>query len=158
MAIDLTSIGVRTLWAAEVTKGVTPTTAARFTGVKSIPELTSDPEALETTTLDALEFKTYIPGLKDLGGALGLTANLSQELKDQWDDMMTAYETAAAAEKRLWMFFDIPGIDEAFGFTFQPTPMSPGAIEVNSVLETTLYVTPTNEPAWVTKPTVPTVP
>lgn len=154
MAIDLTSIGVRTLWAAEITAGTKPTTAARFTGIKSIPELTSEPEALETTTLDALEFRTYIAGLKDLGGSLGLTANLSQDLKDEWDDMMTAFETASDAEKALWMFFDIPGISEAFAFTFQPTPMSPGAIEVNSVLETTLYVTPTNEPAWVTKPTV----
>lgn len=158
VAIDLSTIGVKTAWAAEETAGTMPTTATRLMGIKSIPEMTSQPEALDSTTLDALEFRTYISGLKDLGGALGLTANLTQALKDAWDDVMTAYGTAKTDGKQLWLFFVIPGIDEAFGFTFQPTAMSPGAIEVNSVLETTLYVTPTNEPAWVTAPTIPATP
>jgi hypothetical protein len=153
-AIDLSTIGVKVGWAAETTAGTMPTTATRLYGLKSIPALSSAPESIETTTLDALEFKTYIAGLKDLGGALEITANLTQQLKDAWAAVMTAYDTALAAGKALWLFVVIPGLDEAFGFTFQPTAMSPGEIAVNSVLETPLSVTPLNEPAWVTAPTL----
>lgn len=153
-AIDLSTIGVKIGWAAETTAGTMPSTATRLYGLKSIPALSSAPESIETTTLDAEEFKTYIAGLKDLGGALELTANLTQKLKTDWAAVMTAYDTALTAGLSLWLFIDIPGLDEAFGFTFQPTAMSPGAIEVNSVLETPLSVTPLNEPAWVAKPTI----
>ena len=152
--INLSTIGIKIGWAPEVTAGTRPTTATRLYGLKSIPALSSAPESIETTTLDAEEFKTYIAGLKDLGGALEITANLTQKLKDDWGDVMTAYDTAAARGLSLWLFIIIPGLDEAFGFTFQPTALSPGEIGVNAVLETPLSVTPLNEPAWVAKPTI----
>lgn len=154
--IDLSTIGVTTSWAPETTAGTMPATIAvykRLHGINSIPALTSAPESIETTTLDELEFKTYISGLKDLGGALELGANLTQALKDEWEAVMTAYDTAKAAAKALWLLIDIPGLDEAFAFTFQPTAMSPGEIAPNGLLSTTLSVTPLNEPAWVTRPT-----
>lgn len=153
MAINLSTAGIKLKYAVETTKGTRPTSGyTALTGAKTTPSLNPSPETLETTTLDELEYKTYIDGLKDLGGALEFTFNLTQELVDQWDTLMTAYETAKAAEKATWFVIDIPGLTKAFYFTGNPSAMGLPETSVNSVLEVTNYITPTNAPASYDKP------
>ena len=92
MAIELSTAGVSLQYAVEVTAGERPTTGyAPITGIKSIPSLNPAPDTIETTDLSQTEFKTYIDGLKDLGGALEFTANLTQELQTLWDTIVAAY-------------------------------------------------------------------
>ena len=153
MAINLSTAGIKLKYAVESTKGTRPTSGyTALTGAKSTPSLNPSPETLETTTLDELEYKTYIDGLKDLGGALEFTFNLTQELVEQWDTLMAAYETAKAAEKATWFVIEIPGLTKAFFFTGNPSAMGIPETSVNSVLEITNYITPTNAPASYDKP------
>lgn len=153
MAINLSTAGIKLKYAVESTKGARPTSGyTALTGAKTTPSLNPSPETLETTTLDELEYKTYIDGLKDLGGALEFTFNLTQELVEQWDALMTAYTTAKAAEKSTWFMIDIPGLTKAFYFTGNPSAMGLPETSVNSVLEVTNYITPTNAPASYDKP------
>ena len=153
MAINLSTAGIKLKYAVETTKGTRPTSGyTALTGAKTTPSLNPSPETLETTTLDELEWKTYIDGLKDLGGALEFTFNLTQELVEQWDALMTAYETAKADEKATWFVIDIPGLTKAFYFTGNPSAMGIPETSVNSVLEITNYITPTNAPASYDKP------
>ena len=153
MAINLSTAGIKLKYAVETTKGTRPTSGyTALTGAKSTPSLNPSPDTLETTTLDELEYKTYIDGLKDLGGALEFTFNLTQELVEQWDTLMTAYETAKAAEKATWFVIEIPGLTKAFYFTGNPSAMGIPETSVNSVLEITNYITPTNAPASYNKP------
>lgn len=156
MAINLSTAGIHLYYAVEETKGTRPTTKASFTdlvGVKSIPSMNPAPETLETTTLNETEYKTYIDGLKDLGGALEFTFNLTQELKDMWDTLMEAYEAAKAAEKATWFLIDIPGLTEGLYFTGNPSSMGIPEAGVNAVLEITNYITPTGAPITADKPT-----
>ena len=153
MAINLSTAGIKLKYAVESTKGIRPTSGyTALTGAKSTPSLNPSPDTLETTTLDELEYKTYIDGLKDLGGALEFTFNLTQELVEQWDTLMTAYETAKAAEKATWFVIEIPGLTKAFYFTGNPSAMGIPETSVNAVLEITNYITPTNAPASYNKP------
>lgn len=153
MAINLSAAGVKLKYAVETTKGTRPTSGyTALTGAKTTPSLNPSPETLETTTLDELEYKTYIDGLKDLGGALEFTFNLTQDLVDEWDALMTAYETAKAAELATWFVIEIPGLTKAFYFTGNPSAMGIPEASVNSVLEITNYITPTNAPASYDKP------
>lgn len=153
MAINLSTAGIKLKYAVETTKGTRPTSGyTALTGAKSTPSLNPSPDTLETTTLDELEYKTYIDGLKDLGGALEFTFNLTQELVEQWDTLMTAYETAKAAEKATWFVIEIPGLTKAFYFTGNPSAMGIPETSVNAVLEITNYITPTNAPASYDKP------
>ena len=92
MAINLSTAGIQLLYAVETTAGTRPTTASAYTrikGVKSTPSLNPAPDTLETTTLDETEYKTYIDGLKDLGGSLEFTFNLTEELIDDWETLIT---------------------------------------------------------------------
>lgn len=152
--INLSTAGVFLAYAVESTAGTRPTAGyTKLTGAKSTPSLNPSPETLETTTLDETEYKTYIDGLKDLGGALEFTFNLTEDLVDEWGDLMSAYETAKAAGKATWFTIVIPGLSESFYFTGNPSEMGLPETSVSSVLEITNYITPTNAPIKAAKPT-----
>ena len=153
MAINLSTAGVKLAYAVEETAGASPTSGyTRIYGAKSTPSLNPSPDTLETTTLDETEYKTYIDGLKDLGGALEFTFNLTEELNDAWDTLMTAYEAGKAAGKATWFTIVIPGLSESFYFTGNPSAMGLPETSVNAVLEITNYITPTNAPEKFDKP------
>jgi len=154
MAIDLSTAGITVRYAPETTAGTRPTSGyTKISGIKSTPELNPEPENLESTTLEAIEWKTYVPGLKDPGGALTFGANLTEELMDVWDTVMDAYETAAAAGKKLWFVIVIPGLTKSLFFTGQPSALGMPSAEVSAILEISLYITPTGAPMWEAKPT-----
>ena len=152
MAINLSTAGVQLWYAVETSAGVRPTSGyVRIKGIKSTPSLNPAPDTLETTTLDETEYKTYIDGLKDLGGALEFTFNLTEELITNWGTLMTTYTTAKASGKAIWFEILVPGLTNAFFFTGNPSEMGLPETEVNSVLEITNYITPTNAPAKFAK-------
>lgn len=154
MAINLSTAGVQLLYAVESTAGTRPTSGyTRIKGIKTTPSLNPAPDTLETTTLDELEYKTYIDGLKDLGGALEFTFNLTEELVTAWQTLMDAYEAGKLANKATWFAIVVPGLTKAFFFTGNPSDMGLPETDVNSVLEITNYITPTNAPAKYDKPT-----
>lgn len=153
MAIDLSTAGVQLWYAVETTAGTRPTSGyVRIRGIKSTPSLNPAPETLETTTLDETEYKTYIDGLKDLGGALEFTFNLTEDLITKWETLMDAYTTAKLANKATWFAIVVPGLTKAFYFTGNPSEMGLPETAVSSVLEITNYITPTNAPAKFNKP------
>ena len=152
-AIYLSTIGVHLKYAVEATAGTRPTSGyTDIPGVKSIPSLNPTPDNLETTTLNETEYKTYIPGLKDLGGALSFTFNLSQALKDAWDALVTADTAARASSKSTWFLIEVPGLTEGLFFTGQPSAMGLPELGVNEVAEVENSITPTGEPVWAAKP------
>ena len=154
MGIPVNTAGVTFGYAVEESKGTRPTTGyTLIPDVKEIPEMNPEPETLETTVLSETEFKTYIEGLKDLGGALSFLANFTEELEEVWGELVAAYKTAAASGLATWYEIKHPKIEKSVFFTGQPSAMGLPAMSVNSVLETNLYITPTNAPAWETKST-----
>lgn len=149
--VNLSTAGIKFGYAVETTAGTRPETGfTALVGIKSIPELNPSPETIDVTTLDATEYKEYIEGLKDLGGALGFTANLTQAFYDQWKTLVAAYDTAKGANKAMWFTVYIPGITEAVFFKGTPSKLGVPAAEVGNVLETTVYITPTNAPEFFT--------
>ena len=152
--IDLSTIGVQLHDCVETTKGIRPETGyTRIYGIKSTPSLNRSPDTLETTTLDELEYKTYVDGLKDLGGALEFTFNLTEDLVTKWEALMTAYNAGKADEKRTWFCIVVPGLTNAFYFPGNPSAMGLPETAVNSVLEITNYITPVGAPVKAPKPT-----
>lgn len=146
-AINLSTLGIKIGYAVEETAGSRPTTGyTQLVGAKSTPSLNPSPETLETTTLEETEYKTYIDGLKDLGGALEFTFNLTEDLISQWDALMTAYETGKASNKNTWFVIAIPGLTKAYYFPGNPSEMGLPETSVNAVLEITNYITPVGAP------------
>ncbi len=154
MGIAVSTAGVTFGYAVETEKGKRPTTGyTLIPDVKEIPEMNPEPETLETTTLAETEYKTYIEGLKDLGGALSFLANYTTELETQWGALVGAYKTGIADGKATWFEIKHPKLERSVFFTGQPSAMGLPAMSVGSVLETNLFITPTNAPAWEAKST-----
>lgn len=151
--IDLSTAGAHMLYAVETTAGTRPTSGyIDLPGIKSTPSLNPAPDTLESTTLNETEWKTYVTGLKDLGGALEFTFNLTQSLLDTWDTLMDSFNVAKAAGKSVWFVIVIPGLTNAFYFRGDPSDSGLPEMEVNSVLETVMYITPTAAPVKAAKP------
>lgn len=154
MGIALSTAGVTVGYAVEATKGTRPTSGfVVIPDIKEVPEMNPEPETLETTTLAETEYKTYIEGLKDLGGALSFIANFTTDLQTAWDELVAEYTTAKADGKSIWFEVKHPGLAKSVFFTGQPSAMGLPSMGVNAVLETNLYITPTNAPIWETKTT-----
>lgn len=167
MSIALSSLGVKVFFGvAKDMKNPTDSDLSAVTNVipevKSIPSLSPAPDTLETTPLENTEYKTYINGLKDLGGALEFTANLTQELLDIWNGKSASDTTSLmyqfehmndeAEGNAMWLKVVHPTLKSYVAFTFEPAKLGLPEIAVNSVLEATLSITPTGEVYWVEKP------
>lgn len=148
-AIELTTAGIKVGYAVETTSGTQPT--ANFIAIpslKSIPSLNPSPDSLETTDLSQTEYKTYVDGLKDVGGPIPFTANLTDDFMTKWAALVSAHETGKADGKNTWFAVSIPGITKDFLFKGNPSNQGMPAAEVNSVLETEVFITPTGITGW----------
>lgn len=141
--------GIKLSYGVETTAGTKPSTFVDINGITEIPEIGAAPETYEDTTLDNLEYKTYIDGLKDTGGALAFTANDSPAFRTQITTLISAQKTAMNSGKKVWFRIKVPApISQSMYFTGKATPLGFGGAGINAVLTTTLYVTPTGEPKW----------
>ena len=154
MGIALSTIGIKVSYAVETTAGTRPTTGYKhIPDLKSIPSINPAPNTADATTFDNLEYTSYVQLLKDIGGALEISANFTQELFEVWDAMVTEYETAIANSKETWFCFDIPGFEKSAFITVQPARMGIPEASANALLETTVFITPTGEPVFEANPT-----
>lgn len=152
MANELSTAGVSVQYCVETTAGTKPTSG--FTvipNIKSIPDLNPEPSSLEVTDLSDTEWKRYIPGLKDPGGALAFTANNTDAFQTAWAALVTAAETAKASNKATWFEIVVPGLTKSFQFAGIPSDLGLSAIDVDSVLEVDAYVAPNQIDGWDTK-------
>lgn len=151
--VDLSTAGIRFGYKTEETAGTRPTSAfVNIPHPKEIPDLSPEPNALDTSHLniEAGGFKTYIEGLKDMGGALAITIGMSAELLSTWNAMVTAAAAALALGKRTWFVFYHPSLSSSFFLAGIPSRLDfPGA-SVDEVWDATVYILPTDVYGWDT--------
>lgn len=155
MSERFSTAGMYLCYAPEATAGTRPTTGyVKIPEVKSVPSFNPTPETIESTTLEETEYKTYVKGLKDLGGALEFKANMTDDLATAWSTLMTAFATAIAAQKKVWFAVVHPNLAKATFFTGDPSSIGLDEANVGGMAETTLYITPTGAPVMEAKPTL----
>lgn len=154
MAIELSSAGVSLQYAVETSAGVRPTSGyKKITGIKSTPDLNPEASSLDVTDLSDTEWKRYIGGLKDPGGALAFGANNTEDFQTDWSGLVEEYNTAKATGLGMWFAIVVPGLTKAFYMSVEPQPLGLSAIEVDSVLEIEAYASPKKIVGWENKPT-----
>lgn len=152
--VDISTAGIKVAYGFEATKGVRPTEWTHIPGIKSIPSMNSQPETIDTTTLDETESRVGVAGLKALPSSTNFTASWTEELINQWsDDVMAKYNTAKESGLQMWITVVIPQFSKAFYFTAIPSPLDLAAAGVGSAAEIDIYITPTSSRTLDTKPT-----
>lgn len=105
-AIDLSTIGMKVAIAFETIAGTRPTDKYyNLQKPKSIPDMNPEPDTIDTTSLNATKYKTSVPGLLDLSGAMGFTFGMSQVFIDTWDNICNTWDKNKAEGKGLgWKY------------------------------------------------------
>lgn len=153
MSQELSTAGVLLKYAVETTAGTRPTTGyTQIPCIKAIPDFNPEPESLEVTDLSDTTWRRYIPGLRDPGGALAFTANLTTQFKTAWETLISAFESANTDGKATWFEIMVPNFG-SFYFAGYPTELGMTAMDVNAVLEIEAYVTPNQIEGWGTSST-----
>lgn len=148
MANELSTAGVLLKYKAESTAGTKPTGA--FTVIPNIVstgEINSEPDNLEVTDLSDTVWRRYIPGLKDPGGAITFTANLTSAFRTAWETLVTAASTALAANKAMWFEIMVPSVG-SFYFTGVPDALGINAYDINSVNQVDVHIVPNTIEGW----------
>lgn len=151
MALEIASAGAYICYGVETTAGTQPSAFSKIPSIKTIGALDAEPATYDVTDLSDLEFKRYIPGLKDIGGDVPLTANLTEAFMTAWAAVVTAAETAAEAGKSTWFEVVIPKLTKGFFFKGMPADLGLGEVATDSALEITAHVTPNEITGWDTK-------
>lgn len=154
MSQRFSTAGMYLYYAVETTAGTRPTSGlTKIPEIKGIPSFNPSPDALESTTLGETEYRTYVEGLKDIGGALEFSANLTEDLITAWDSCNTAHD-ALTSSRAMWFYVIHEKLSKAVAFEGDPSPLGLNESSVGTMLETTLYITPNSAPQWITKPTI----
>ena len=154
MSQRFSTAGMHLYYAVETSAGTRPTSGlVKIPEVKTVPSFNPAPETIDSTTLEETEFRTYVESLKDLGGALEFTANITEELITAWETCNTAHD-GLDDDKAMWFYVIHDKLSKAVAFEGDPSPLGLNESAVGAMLETTLYITPNTAPQWVAKPTV----
>lgn len=153
MALEISTAGILLKYAAEATAGTRPTTGYTIVpNIKSTADFNPEPNTLEVTDLSDLVWKRYIEGLRDPGGAMSFTANLTSAFKTAWETLVTAYSTAFASSKLVWFEIMVPTIG-SFYFAGKPAELGINGYETDAVAEINVYITPNKIEGWGTSST-----
>jgi len=153
MALEFGSAGVELRYAVESTSGSRPTTGyKKIPSVKSTPDFNAEPSALDVTDFSDLVWRRSIPGLRDAGGALAFTANMTEAFKSAWNSLVSAAAAAKSSNKSTWFEVAIPNFD-SFYFSGMPIELGLKSMEVDSVVEADGYIIPNSIVGWTTSST-----
>ena len=153
MALEISTAGISLKYAVETTAGTRPTTGyTAIPNIKETPDFNPEPSTLEVTDLSDLVWKRYIAGLKDPGGAISFTANLTAAFKTAWETLVSAYTTAIASSKATWFEIKVPNIG-SFYFSGIPSELGINGMSVDAVAESTVHITPNQIEGWDTSST-----
>lgn len=140
-------------YVVETTAATRPTTGyTTIPNIVSIPAIEAATDSIDVTDLSD-EWKRYIPGLKDSGGALALTANNTAAFRTAWAALVTAAETAQAAGKAVWFAIEHPDWDDAFYFAGMPSDLGIGEQSVGGVEQVSANIIPNQIAGYAAAPT-----
>lgn len=121
MSNVLTSLGVKFYVGAKTGTGTQAEPSQLIPQVIESSEFDLDPDTIDTTSFDNLNYKSSVPGLIDTSGIQYLTVNATEgeEAETIWD---------ALAGKEAWLKIEIPNKDDN---TYIPIrPIKTGAYNV----------------------------
>ena len=155
MALEFSSAGVQIRYCVETSAGSRPTTGYKvIPSIKSSPDFNAEPSQLDVTDFSDKVWKRSIAGLRDVGGAIAFTANMTASFKTAWNSLISAYTTGRGSTpaKSTWFEVAIPNFD-SFYFSGEPIELGIKGMDVDSVVEADGYVVPNQIFGWGTSST-----
>lgn len=156
MALEITTVGAKVVYAWEATAGTRPTT-----GYTELPDVNEAPEFdLSLEVIDASnitdKITRYVPGRQDPGGDASFTLNHTNAVITAWKALVTTAATNYAAGKRLWFAYVFPDAADSFFWAGRPVDLGSSGISQNSLSTIPAHCAVNEIHGWDTKPTITT--
>lgn len=152
--IALTTIGAKVSYVIEATSGIRPTTGYKIIdGMKSTPELNIAPSVGDSTSFANEKYTSKVALLREMPDSIEFGAVFGQDFADNWMDLYDESELAKEDNKRTWFCIDIKGFDKSFFIVGEPQELGLSSLEVNSVIDYSVFVVPTGEMVVADDPT-----
>ena len=145
---EIGTMGISLGFATESTAGTRPTSFTDVANVYELPEYDAASEGLDVTDLSDLEWKRYIPGLKDAGDDIAISVHMVETNITTWDALVDSAKTAYASGKNTWFKITVPNWEKSFYFAGLPQKIGFGGAAVNEVFSGTLHITPNEIAGW----------
>ena len=120
----MSTLGVTFGYGVEAAAGTKPEAFTVLTRINNIAGITIENEQIDASALEDLVSR-YIQGRADTGGTFPVSVNLTPETVTEWKTLISAYQEAYAAGKRMWFETIVPGFDDAFFVVAQPPSVIP---------------------------------
>ena len=147
----LSTLGVSMSYGVETTAGSKPETFSALDRINNIGGIAMDVEKIDASALEDTQTK-YVAGRADTSGTWDLGVNFTNETVAQWEALITAYNTASAAGKQLWLQVNVPNQSDAFFVIAQPPQQIPmPEIGQNELLTVEISLTVVEYKGWQTK-------
>lgn len=156
MSLEISTAGIKISHATETTAGTRPTASSAYTALNNIyaiGEMNPEPATYDVTDLSDTVWKRYIAALKDMGGAIALSAHLNNDFISTWNTLCASAATARATGKKTWFCVEIPDVTNAFYIAGMPSELGLPAIDTDAVFEGDVYIAPEEIAGWAAKPT-----
>lgn len=115
----LSTLGIKLGYAVESTKGVKPASFSWLERANSIGGLNLSTETIDASALEDYVTR-YVAGRQDSGGEWTVTFNYTEEVADQLNTMISAYNTGKNSKLRTWFEVWIPNMSDGFYVVAQP--------------------------------------
>lgn len=156
--IALSTIGVRVGYFVE-TEEITDKstlkskTFTRIHGLYSTPDFNVAPNTADVTSFDNETYTSKIALLREIPDNIEFGARFGQGFATEWETLCSAYDTAATSNKQVWFCISIKGYTKAIYFKGKPLDLGLPAMEANSGIDISVYISPESEPAYADAPT-----
>lgn len=132
------------------TAGLKPATFTQLTRINTIGAITLENQQIDASALEDLITKN-IAGRADTPGNIGVTVNLTDATKTEWETLISTYK-ALTGGMQMWFEIIIPGITEGYFFIAQPPQEMPSPeIGQNELLTVEMSLTIVDVKAFDTK-------
>ena len=117
----LSTLGIGLKYAVETTAGVAPSTGyVTLTRINQIGGISQDTEQIDASALEDTSSQ-YIAGRADTGGKIPISVNITPDTIDEWQTLISAYNTAHASNKQMYFQVTSAGLGgDSFFFIGEP--------------------------------------
>lgn len=127
----ISTIGLKLSYGVETTAGTKPASFSILTRINSVGGISQDTEKIDASALEDTSTQ-YIAGRADTGGTVSVTVNLTPDTVDEWNDLISAYNTAHSANKQVWFQLHSDGLGTDSFFWIGEPPQDIPMPESNS--------------------------
>ena len=137
----LSTLGITFGYGVETTASTKPSTFSQLTRINSIGGISITPETIDASALED-DVEQSVAGRASTGGTWEVVINYTPDTADEWDDLISAYNTAHASQKQMWFEVIVPGMTDAFFVIAEPPQEIPmPELSQNSLLTVTMSLT-----------------